>query len=765
MLPSPGRRTGRSSIVTRSYRRRGPDLGRVLGSASSPFRHAAARPDRDLVLVNLIGVVAVAAGLVLLTGSSSGFTLEGAVNGILSQSGTTLPAAVSVFLATCMNLGAGAVLVRIVRWTPFASFGELALSGLVGAILLDAFLLFTLGSIGWFRPLPLALVNLGILAASPVVQPWLVPGEHRVPRVGLLAWTLVGLVWIAPLLLQLASPVVPFIDVLPNHVAPVQHLETYGTWESLAVNPSPIYGASRLFLGYVSLLGSLSVLTSRSAALVVAAFALPLTILLALATSHLASVLAAPTEEPTVGAAEAGRPSAGYWALLTMPLTFVFLRLPDARDGVLVFPLVAFALAVLVGRERWGGRSQAMILAATISAASYVHPEIGAFLGATVGIVAVLSPSRLRLAFAGLIGAAIVALPQLGVVAGVAAPAWAALPAIPVGLIVAAWLSGPVRRDPSSGPRAPALEVGWRLLALGLVAAVAAVAAAGVIIVALPHAAIGLAGAATTSIVDYGVLLLPGALAVLLVRSTDAWRVIGAGLIVGGIAICAGMNWPGDSLTAQSIRYEVPKAVGYWAPWFVAIGGGLGLGALWDRRGWPPVLRLGLAAGFVVLAAVDLQPAGLEAVGIEQHRYADSLAIVLHEAETGYWVGYPDPRTIVDSHRRDLLAAVQAEQNAGRMGPSSTVLHVAQSFQQWVATPLGVFAGVIETDATPDPEYSLHTAGGRLMNINTLGALLHQGFDYVVVEGMPDQAANVSEAEAAGYRMVWQDGFAALLRR
>ena len=71
----------------------------------------------------------------------------------------------------------------------------------------------------------------------------------RAPRVDLAAWLLVGVVWMAPVLLQLASPFAPFVDVLPNHVAPVEHLRTFGSWETLAVSPSPIYGPSRLFLG------------------------------------------------------------------------------------------------------------------------------------------------------------------------------------------------------------------------------------------------------------------------------------------------------------------------------------------------------------------------------------------------------------------------------------------------------------------------------------------------------------------------------------
>jgi hypothetical protein len=168
---------------------------------------------------------------------------------------------------------------------------------------------------------------------------------------------------------------------------------------------------------------------------------------------------------------------------------------------------------------------------------------------------------------------------------------------------------------------------------------------------------------------------------------------------------------------------------------------------------------------FVLLAAVDIQPDQIEEQGIEQHRYADTLAISLHRAQSGYWVGYPDSRGIVDAQRQALLDAVRAEQAAGRLGPSTPVLHVAESFQQWVAAPLGVFAGVIETDATEDPEHSLHTAGGRLLDIADLPSLLSGAYPYLVVEGYGASNASIDAALSAGYHVIWADEHATLLTR
>jgi hypothetical protein len=82
-----------------------------------------------------------------------------------------------------------------------------------------------------------------------------------------------------------------------------------------------------------------------------------------------------------------------------------------------------------------------------------------------------------------------------------------------------------------------------------------------------------------------------------------------------------------------------------------------------------------------------------------------------------------------------LIDAVRAEIAAGRIGADTPVLHVAISFQQWVATPLGVFTGVTETDVSPDAEHSIHTVGGRLEDFDQLETLVTSGtFPYLLFE-------------------------------
>jgi hypothetical protein len=77
------------------------------------------------------------------------------------------------------------------------------------------------------------------------------------------------------------------------------------------------------------------------------------------------------------------------------------------------------------------------------------------------------------------------------------------------------------------------------------------------------------------------------------------------------------------------------------------------------------------------------------------------------------------------------------------------VLHVARTFQQWESTPLGVFAGILETSLSLEPEVSHQTVGGRLygskdplgLQAQLEGRLAGRStFEYVVLEprGMPD---------------------------
>jgi hypothetical protein len=169
---------------------------------------------------------------------------------------------------------------------------------------------------------------------------------------------------------------------------------------------------------------------------------------------------------------------------------------------------------------------------------------------------------------------------------------------------------------------------------------------------------------------------------------------------------------------------------------------------------------------WVVVAALPLRLEPIDALHLGEHRFSEALAIDLREAGTGFWTGYPDSREIVDAPRRILIQAVRLEIEAGRIGPDTPILHVARSFQQWVATPLGVFTGITETDVSPDAEDSIHTVGGRLLHIESLQAALDsRAYPYLLFEPDEKLPPGIGDAIAqAGYFEVFTNEQGTLYR-
>jgi hypothetical protein len=190
----------------------------------------------------------------------------------------------------------------------------------------------------------------------------------------------------------------------------------------------------------------------------------------------------------------------------------------------------------------------------------------------------------------------------------------------------------------------------------------------------------------------------------------------------------------GSGLVGQALRFELPKTLQYWIPVFVAILAAGGLAALLRSERLPFAMRaVGLVA-FIGTAALPIRTAPIDAFHLGEHRLSETLSISMRWVQRGFWQGFPDSRYVVDEPRQGIIDAVRAEIEAGRIGPDTPILHIASSFQQWVATPLGVFTGVRETTATPDAIESIHTVGGRLRHIDEVSALLDGCFDYVLFE-------------------------------
>ena len=746
------------------------------------------RDVQAITVALLFGVGLLLAGLEVVRVSPQwGFTYGGALDGISSQIAVTGPAAILVAVATAANVLAGAVALRWLGAPAFRNVSDVVLAGFGAAVVLDAAVLFLLGSLGLFGWPELLALHVAVAVAYVVTRrgrPLFAGPIHvRLSRPAAW-WLLVVVIWAGPLIVQLASPAVPFMDVLPNHVAPVEHIRVFGDFGTLTTSPSPIYGPSRLMLGYVALLGQLTTITNLHGVLAEAAFALPLTIVIAVALRRLASELFGSR--------------AAFWVLLTFPLTFTFMRIPDSRGTVVVFPLAAWALTVIAAElraRRRAGRAGDTPAVATarpsrrpdvgltfaIGGAFLVHPLIG-LVAATAALGALaLHPSRLaRRLVPALGGGASIAVPQVLTMVGLGAPSWVGfaciVAAIPVAFALAYGTGALADRLVDLDRldrRAPD-----RLSELGRAALVLAVIV-GLLIVARAHlgAPDDPASEAINDFPRIAWLCIGGAaLAALgLGRSSvgRGWILLGCGIAAGVAAWTASSLVGSANLTQQAIHYEVPKSVEYWLPVMLAIGAAGAMAAFWRLR-WLGVVRPLALLPLLVLILYPWPSTLATNVQIGEHRAAESVGLALREAEHGYWdFGgpgyYPDSRLIIDAPRQAVVDALRAEEAAGRLGPKTQVLHIAASFQQWVSVPIGVFTGAMETSISLQPEVSIHTDGGRLYGFERLDQELAAGYGYVVLEPpqLPSDVVDSSKTQilAAGYHQIWSNAQAIIYAR
>ncbi len=756
--------------------------------------------DREAIALDLVGVVGLSAfflGLTWLQANAElGFDPGGALSGVLGQLSVTLPAAILVLGATALELGAGLVIARAARRRPFDSVAEALLAAMVGAVLKGALLVGTLAAFGLF----LAPILIGIDVAIVAVALFLPPVSSRVlPLTAFGSWraratsagsitvaALVGIVWAGPVILQLASPVVPFIDVLPNYVGPVEHLRTFGWFEPLTATQSPIIGPSRSVLGYDGLLGSLATMTGLPGGLAIAGFILPQTVLIAAGAHRLASSF------------RNGDPPVGAWALLAFALSQPFARLADARGTVVVWPLICLGLAIAAEAlaARRGGRDQTdrepsaamegssappaedpwrigrgVVIGLALGSATLVHPVIGFFAIVTVGIVGLLRPTALApTAFVATLTSGLIALPQLATMIGIALPTIALGIVLPTAIAVSIAAGLLVeRREAVRAGIVRLAQVGRVALA---VAAVGGVVLGFVISILDVDRIPGALGVGTTLVLESSGLLL----IVLVVGAAMGSRgarspLVWAGLAAGVVAALLTQVLPNDlGFLGSALQYEVPKTLHYWLSAIAAAGAANALAYAWSSRNEriPWIARVAAIVAFVVVAALPLRAervtsegkvtSSIDAAHLGEHRWSETFAIDLQFADTGYWRGFPDSRFVVDEPRQELIDVVRAEIDAGRLRHDTQVLHVASSFQQWISTPLGVFAGVFETSLSEKPELSHHTVGGRLFGFDRLPEFLASGdFRYVVVEpnGLPDGLAD--QVVAASYTPIFSN--------
>jgi hypothetical protein len=395
-----------------------------------------------------------------------------------------------------------------------------------------------------------------------------------------------------------------------------------------------------------------------------------------------------------------------------------------------------------------------------LAGALLVHPVIGFLAAAAVVIVVLTRSATAALAIPALATGAVAALPQAATMLGIGLPpvvlVIALVGGIGVGIVLAGRSAAGVRR-------------GFVALGRGM----AVIAALATVLLAGPLIQAAVAGASPlVSVMELSIVAAAAAVALRApaARNPVVWAALAAGFAVATATQLVPEK--GSGLLGDALRFELPKTLQYWVPVFVALLAAAGLEAIarWDRV---VVLARGVAlVAFVGAAALPIRSTPIDAFHLGEHRLSETFSIAMRWVQLGFWQGYPDSRYVVDAPRQAILDAVRAEIDSGHLGADTPILHVAGSFQQWVATPLGVFDGVTETDVSPDAEVSIHTVGGRLHPLGDLSTLLVGGqpggrrYGFVLFEPDPKRLPDgIREAiVAAGYEPIFADAQGELFR-
>ena len=592
----------------------------------------------------LIGLAGIVAGSILLGPTDLGFDPATAFEALFSWIPVTLGPGLLVLVVSVAEVAAGSVMARAVRGRPFGRLDEAVLQGFVFAVVKDGLLLGVLGGPGLFLQPILAAVDAALIVAGLFrLRPFAVQGTLR-PEIG---WSSLGLLllvaWSAPVLLQLASPVVPFLDVLPNHVAPAEHLRTFGALSHLTDTQSPIYGPSRILLGYTALLGAIATISGLPAGQAVAGFIFPSTVLVAAAMWRLATAVG-------------GRASAP-WVLLTFAMTTSVARLGDARATVIVLPLAAWVLAVIAdglsapdgvpARPKPGESTKGppageaptsprgswlppgVVVGLGLGAALLMHPVIGFLAAVTVTLVVVVRPQIAGIGIPALGTGALVALPQAATMLGLPLPpvvlVLSLAMGVTMGVVLASGAAASIRRAVVLLGRGAAIAAALVALVFGGPLVRAAVAGADPLLSVMELSVMAAAAAV--------ILWAPAA------RSPVVWAAIAAGFVVATLTQLVPAT--GSGLLGDALRFELPKTLQYWIPVLVALLAGAGLAAVagWSRA--PAVIRgVGLIA-FVGAAALPIRSTPIDAFHLGEHRLSETFSIAMRWVQTGFWAGYP----------------------------------------------------------------------------------------------------------------------------
>ena len=400
------------------------------------------------------------------------------------------------------------------------------------------------------------------------------------------------------------------------------------------------------------------------------------------------------------------------------------------------------------------------VIGLALGAATLVHPVIGFFAIATVGIAGLVRPRALAAAaFVATLTAGLIALPQLATMIGISLPTIALGIWLPVAIAAGIAVGRAVDRSQAAREALERLaEIGRLVLIVAAVAALAVAFAVSLLnLDRVPDAV--LAGA--DLVMESERAAAPRGRRGRRARQprrtlTDRARRAGRRRRGRG----ADPVLPGDlGFLGDALRFEVPKTVHYWLSAIAAAGAAPALAHLWatvrlpgprafspSRRSWSSP-----RCPSAPFRAVRRRSTSASIAGRRRSRSTCSIA------ESGFWVGFPDSRTVVDGPRQELLDALRVEIDGGRLRhdtPCSTSARPSSSGSDAARRLRRGHRDVVSLD----PEVSHQTVGGRLYGLADLPGFLDRRLFPVPRRSSPTGSPRAVGVRAAGYAEVFENG-------
>lgn len=540
-----------------------------------------------------------------------------------------------------------------------------------------------------------------------------------------LALLATGLLAVSYLPLQLASPVVPFMDVL-SYPSSVQRILTfhvylpfdndpYGCWGRYAVTP------------YLELFYAILAMGSRTplAALAESAAMMPMAALLIFSAYRLGKTIFGDT--------------AGGVASLLLFWTCLFRRAQGMRGTAVAFVLVGLGLAFFLdpGRRRLTFAVGAAMLGAAVGS----HAIIGALGLVAAGIALSLwlmerDFNRVVAGILALAGAALYAVPEALIGLNRPVP-YPVLPLILIAggaliILAAATLTreAPARTDAE-------LRGGSAMLLGGLI-----------FLTLLRHAA------SADSEFERVARNLPmlfalcfagmiAALGVVLGERPIRSRYVALGavaLLVGllGDFVDPALRAFGHDASSRMMTGDVSiKLVDYWSPYFLIFPAGFLFALAYER--WSAPLTI-----FVLLTLLMYpwqQLKGSVDYDSLEHAISEQWAFNLDTAAKGYWAGSVDRHWKLDPGQLRLIELLNREIAAGRITPATHILHLVDSISSWTMLEFSVLTGInddpIEYQHNPNNQWE---GGSRVRGLDQLDAALAARPPYILIQDQPPQS-------------------------